>query len=249
MTPPADPAHPDDPAHPATITRFDRVERALHWTNAVLFLFLIATGFTLYGAPGTGWIGNKRSVVDLHTYVGFALPIPVLLAIATRAGRQLRADFHLMARWTEDDRRWWRRATKRRARLGKFNPGQKLNAVFIGACIIVMPLTGVFLRFTKTFAFTWRSGADFTHRWFAFVILFVTIGHIVFAISRPESLRGMSTGKVPTDWARREHPRWHAEMTAPAIDGSGRAAGAGPDVSPGGADDHTTGSAPVGASP
>ncbi len=196
------------------MARFDRVERAVHWTNGLLFLVLLGTGFTLYGAPGTGWVGNRLSIKEIHTWVGYAMPIPILLGIATHAGKQLRSDLHRFSRWTADDRRWWRRSTKPQARIGKFNPGQKLNAAFIGACIIVMPVTGTFLRFPTVFALHWRSGADFTHRWFAFALLLVTFGHILIALSRPASLRGMVTGRVPRAWARHEHPRWYAEVTA-----------------------------------
>jgi formate dehydrogenase subunit gamma len=200
------------PRAESRLARFDRVERAVHWTNAAMFLFLLATGYTLAGAPGTGWIGNRRSVEDLHTYVGYALPFPVLLGIATHAGRQLREDLHRIARWTADDSRWWRRDSRHAARIGKFNPGQKLNAAFIGASIIVMPITGTFLRWPSYFPEYWRFGADFTHRWFALAILVVTIGHIAMALSRPKSLRGMVSGKVSPEWARDEHPRWWAEV-------------------------------------
>jgi formate dehydrogenase subunit gamma len=210
-------------APPASrLPRFDAVERAVHWTNAALFLFLIVTGFTLYGAPGTGWIGHKHALVVLHTWVGYALPIPVVLGIATRLGRQLRDDFRRFARWTIDDYRWWRRRTRRAARLGKFNPGQKLNAVFIGACIVVMPVTGTPLRWPSYFSHTIVSGADFTHRWFAFAILLVTVGHIVMAAARPSSLRGMVTGKVAPEWARHEHPRWYQEVRETGSPGADR---------------------------
>ncbi len=206
------------------LARFDRVERAVHWTNAALFLFLLATGYTLAGAPGTGWIGNRRSVVELHTYVGYALPFPVLLGIITHAGRQLRDDLHRIARWTADDYRWWHRSRGRTVRLGKFNPGQKLNAAFVGGCIVVMPITGTFLRWPAYFPHSSVSGADFTHRWFALAILAVTIGHILMAVSRPASLRGMVTGRVPRNWARREHPRWYAEVAAPPPERSAKTA-------------------------
>ncbi len=204
------------------LTRFDRVERAVHWTNAALFLFLILSGETLNGAPGTGWVGNKRIVIELHTYVGYGLLVPVLLGIATHAGHQLRDDMHRIARWTADDHRWWRRASRGSARIGKFNPGQKLNAAFIGACILVMPASGTFLRWPAYFPHSFVNGADFTHRWFALAILVVTVGHILMALARPASLRGMITGKVPRAWAREEHPRWYAEMTGNEATASGR---------------------------
>ena len=197
---------------PVRIVRFDRVERALHWTNALLFCDLLLTGLVLYGFPGTGWVGNRLVVKDLHVYAGYALPWPVLLAMLAPAGRQVRDDIRRFARWTDDDRRWWRRSTRSTAAVGKFNPGQKLNAVFTGACIMVMATTGIVMRFPSVFADRWRTGADFTHRWFAIALLCTITGHILMSITRPEAMRGILTGRVRASWARHEHPRWAAEV-------------------------------------
>ena len=73
--------------------------------------------------------------------------------------------------------------------------------------------TGTVMRWNQTFALRQRSGADFTHRWFAFALLAVTIGHILMALARPESMRGILKGRVSAKWAHHEHPRWYAEVT------------------------------------
>ena len=39
---------------PALLVRFERVERAVHWINATLFLVLVATGAILYLEPLAG---------------------------------------------------------------------------------------------------------------------------------------------------------------------------------------------------
>ncbi len=179
----------------------------------MLFIFLTITGFSLYGAPGFRWIGYRGTVKDLHLWVGYALPFPVLFAILTRAGAQFRKDCKRFARWTVDDSRWWRKRTRPSAKLGKFNPGQKLNAIYIGACIIVFPVTGTAMRWANVFPLWMRRGADFTHSWFAIFLLAVILGHILMAITRPEPMRAILRGTVDAKWAQHEHPRWHAEMT------------------------------------
>jgi formate dehydrogenase subunit gamma len=144
------------------------------------------------------------------------LPIPVLLALLVPAGRQFRRDIGRANRFTNDDRLWWSKRTRARARLGKFNPGQKLNLVFIGASIVVMLGTGALMRWPDQLNLrdSWRTGATFVHDW-PFVVLCVVIaGHIVFAWREPASLRSMVRGWVPEQWAREERPRWWAEVVS-----------------------------------
>jgi formate dehydrogenase subunit gamma len=219
MTSPSDWAVGSDgsavaPPGATELPRFDRVERAVHWTNATLFLVLLLTGFTLWGFPGTTWVGRRELVKSIHVWVGYFLPVPVLIGLALGPlARQLRDDFHRLGRWTRDDQRWWSRRKRASVRLGKFNPGQKLNAAFIGAALIVMPITGLMLKFPDPFPNTWRRGATATHDWFAFGLLLAIVGHILFALSDRDALRGMVRGRVRAKWARRERPRWYAEVT------------------------------------
>jgi formate dehydrogenase subunit gamma len=198
------------------LARFDRVERVVHWTNATLFLVLLLTGFTLFGFPGLAWIGRRDVVKTIHVWTGFVLPVPVVVGLALGPlARQLRDDLHRLGRWTRDDHRWWSRRTRPGVALGKFNPGQKLNAAFVGASLVVMPVTGLVLRFPDPFANTWRRGATAIHDWFAFGLLITIVGHILFALADRDALAGMVRGRVRAAWARRERPRWYAEMTAP----------------------------------
>jgi formate dehydrogenase subunit gamma len=110
--------------------------------------------------------------------------------------------------------------------LGKFNPGQKLNATFIGASIVIMLMTGSIMKWFKPFPDSWRTGATFVHdtTWLALCI--VIAGHILFAVRDYDSLRGMVAGWVPERWARREHPRWWAEVVAARAASAGTTPGA-----------------------
>ena len=196
-----------------TIVRFDRVERALHWANAALFLVLLATGMTLYLGPLSTLVGRRVLVKDVHVISGLLLPVPLLLAYAGRWRSGLRRDVRRLARWSADDHRWLRSLGRRgRAGLGKFNAGQKLNAVFVAGTIPLMLATGVIMRWFEPFPLSWRTGATFVHDWTALVLLVVIVGHVVAALRDPVALRAMVRGTVPADHVARHHPRWWAEL-------------------------------------
>jgi formate dehydrogenase subunit gamma len=201
------------------IERFDRVERYAHWCTATLMLILLFTGFAMYAGPLSQLVGRRLLMRTVHLYAGLLLPVPVLVAIALRAGGQLREDLGRLNRWTRDDRLWWSRRRRATAQLGKFNPGQKLNATFIGAAMLVMLMSGSILKWYSPFSDSWRQGATFVHDWFAIGLLFAIIGHIVLAFRDPDALNGMTHGTVNAGWARSHRPRWYAEMMS--SDGSG----------------------------
>jgi formate dehydrogenase subunit gamma len=194
------------------VRRFDKTERVVHWVNATLFLILLFTGFTLYAGPLSEIVGRRHLVKDIHVYAGLALPLPILIGIALRSGRALRADLRTLNRWDARDRVWWFRSKRALARLGKFNPGQKLNAAFLGAAIPVMLATGIIMRWFKPFPLDWRTGAQFVHDWFAIGVLIAVFGHIVLALADGEALRGMTKGSVSSTWAREKRPRWYEEV-------------------------------------
>jgi formate dehydrogenase subunit gamma len=206
------------------VVRFDRTERVVHWTNATLFFVLIATGASLKVGSLATLVANRHLVKTIHVYAGLALPVPILVAISLRVGAQLRADLARMNRWTTADRRWWSRRLRQSVQLGKFNPGQKLNAVFIGATIVVMLMTGSIMRWFKPFPDSWRTGATFVHDSTWLVLMFVIAGHIIIALRDPDAMRSMLRGWVPESWARRERPLWWVEVEAARAD-SGDARG------------------------
>ena len=187
-TPPPDPGAP--------IARFDRTERFLHWVNASLFGVLMLTGAVLYAGPLSTLVGRRALVRTVHVYSGIALPIPLLVAIASRRGAQLRRDLGRLNRFAPGELRWFRRRHRDEVALGKFNPGQKLNAVFIGAAGVVMLATGVIMKWFSHFPLDWRTGATFVHDWFALGVLIAVAGHIALAVNDPVALRGMTRGSV-----------------------------------------------------
>jgi formate dehydrogenase subunit gamma len=202
---------------PPDLARFDRVERTAHWSTAALFGVLMLTGAALYAGPISTLVGQREVVRTIHVGAGLLLPLPLLVGLAGRWGRALRGDLRRLGRFDDEDRRWLRRRTREDARLGKFNPGQKLNAAFLGAAIVVMLGSGIVLKWFSLFSLQTRTGATFVHDWVALGIWVSVVGHILLAFRDPVALGGMLRGVVPARWARTYRPRWYeAETGEPA---------------------------------
>jgi formate dehydrogenase subunit gamma len=200
------------------LVRFGPAERVIHWTTAALFIVLMLTGAAMYMGPVSTLVGRRDVMRDLHMIAGLALPVPIVIGLVTRLGRGLRLDLSRINRWTSDDRTWLRRKSRHRARLGKFNPGQKLNATFLGAAIVVMFATGVILKWFEAFPISIRTGATFVHDWMALGIWLSITAHIALAFRDPAALRAMVRGTISARWARTKRPRWYEETTGNSAD-------------------------------
>lgn len=196
----------------ARIVRFDAVQRTAHWLNAVLFGILMVTALPLYFGSIGGVVVPRALVAEMHLWAGIALPVPLLISTLGPWGAQFRRDLRRINRWTRDEVTWLKALGRRAPQVvDKFNPGQKLNAIFTGAAIVVMLATGAILKWFRFFPVDWRTGATFVHDVFAFAIFIVVAGHVLFALAHPESLRSMIRGWVTQTWAARHAPGWLAE--------------------------------------
>jgi formate dehydrogenase subunit gamma len=193
------------------IRRFTGVQRWVHWSTAVLLGICLVTAAILYVGPLEILFGRRRIVELVHVGAGFALPVPVLLGWLSRSFRD---DLRRLNRFRPRDWEWLRSRDRRTGRipLGKFNPGQKLNAAFTGGAIVVMLGTGTMLFWPNLWPVSLRTGATFVHDWLALAVLVVVLGHIWYATRDADALHGMWTGTVPRSWARRNHPDWFAEI-------------------------------------
>jgi formate dehydrogenase subunit gamma len=202
----------DHPRPLSRIVRFDRVQRAAHWANALLFGILMLTALPLYFGSLADVVGRRALVVDIHVWTGVALPIPIIISVVGPWGTQMRRDLRRINRWTKDEVAWLRSFGQRAPKVvDKFNPGQKLNAIFVGGSIVIMLATGSILKWFRFFPVSWRTGATFVHDVLAFAIFAVVAGHILFAVTHWDSLRSMIKGWVSEDWAARHAPGWLRE--------------------------------------
>ena len=198
------------------LDRFDRAERALHWVNAALFAVLLVTAAVLYIGPLSVVVGRRAMVRDAHVVAGLAFPVPLLAAWLGPRRAALRADWRALARWDADDRAWARSRGRARVRMGKFHPGQKLNAAFTLGALAVLLVSGAVLHWFSRFPDDWRTGATFVHDWTAIVTTVVVAGHLKMAFSDRDALRAMVRGWVPAEWARRHRPAWYEAETGTA---------------------------------
>jgi formate dehydrogenase subunit gamma len=196
------------------ILRFDRVQRTAHWANALLFGVLMLTALPLYFPGLAGIVGRRALLVDIHVWSGVVLPVPLLISMVGPWGARMRRDLRRVNRWTRDEIAWlWALGRKAPRVVDKFNPGQKLNAIFVGGAIVVMLTTGIVLRWFQFFPVSWRAGATFVHDVFAVAIFIVVIGHIIFALAHRDAMRAIVKGWVTEGWAARHAPGWLREET------------------------------------
>ncbi|MFI9049143.1 cytochrome b/b6 domain-containing protein [Streptomyces sp. NPDC053427] len=192
----------------ARIPRFTPAEHWVHRATATLLTVCVLTAGCLYLPFLAELVGRRALMVTVHEWSGILLPVPLLLGLASRA---LRADLTRLNRYGPHDRRWLHSALRRRRTgrpAGKFNAGQKLYAAWIAGAVLVMLGTGLLMWFTHLAPLAWRTGATFVHDWLALAVIVVVAGHVWRAFGDPEARRGMRTGSVDAQWARREHPLW-----------------------------------------
>lgn len=201
------------PAQTVKLLRFDRVQRSAHWANAVLFFTLMFTAIPLYFGSFFGIVLPRHLIEMIHLWSGLALPIPIIVSLLGPWGASMRRDVRRVNYWTRDEIHWLRTFAQSKLRADKFNPGQKLNAIFIGAAIPIMLVTGSMLQWFRFFSVSWRSGATFVHDLFAFAIFFAVIGHVIMALTHRDALRSIFKGWVTRSWAERHAAGWLDEET------------------------------------
>lgn len=193
---------------PVTVLRFDAVQRSAHWLNAALFLTLMFTGIPLYFGSFFGVVFPRHTIQMIHLWTGLFLPVPIAISLVGPWGRRMRDDWRRVNQWTRDEIRWLRSFGRTPLAQDKFNPGQKANAVFTLASVAVLFVSGYILQWFRFFPLSWRDGATVTHDLFAFAVFLVVAGHVLLAVTHPESLRSMFSGRVRKEWATRHASAW-----------------------------------------
>lgn len=197
----------DAPAR-TRIERFNRTERTLHWVHAAAFLLMLATGLVLYLPDLSEIVARRNLVKNVHIWTAVAWAVLVVAIVVLGDRRRLVEDWREIETIDQDDRRWLR---GRRVPQGRFNAGQKINAILTVAFALLFAVSGFFLWLGERDHRFLFDGTGTVHLWLTWASVVLLLGHLYLALIHPttrHALRGMTTGKVDEGWALRHHPKW-----------------------------------------
>jgi len=192
------------------VPRFSRVERLLHWVNALGFFFLLATGLILYLPRLSELVAHRQEIQYIHFWGGVAW-LGALAAVLVLGARRLLATARELDSFDRDDLLWLRR---RKVPQGRFNAGQKINAALTAAFTILFGVSGLLLWFGEQDTRYRFASTVILHDGLMYVSLGLLVGHLYLALIHPatrHSLRGMTLGDVRVEWATRHHAKWEPE--------------------------------------
>jgi formate dehydrogenase subunit gamma len=197
------------------IERFSTSERVLHWIVTCSFFFLLLTGLGLYSRLFNGYFalfGGGQNAILFHKFSGVVFFFSSLYMFLNH-----KKD---VSTFDQDDKRWveerggYLSRDESHFNIGKYNPGQKLFAIFIAVATLTLGTTGMFI---------WAPG--FFPRWivqmslmlhglvFVGAIMFVVVHVYLATIGNPGTLESMLYGDVRKKWAKKHHPKWYREVT------------------------------------
>jgi len=197
------------------IRRFSPTERALHWVHASAFLALLATGLVLYVPALSELVARRPLVKDAHLFTALAWIAALALVVGLGDRPGLRRTLGEIDRFDDDDLRWLR---GRKAPQGRFNAGQKLNAVLTSSFALLFAVSGLLLwlgeRDTR-----FRFGSTLLlHDALMYASVGLLVGHLYLAVIHPttrHALRGITRGDVRRDWALEHHRTWAERARSP----------------------------------
>ncbi len=203
------------------LTRFDTVERLVHWSTAIMMLTLIVTGAILYLPALALRVGHRGLVENIHVITGLSLLGPLVLGLAGPWRKQLIKDLRRFDRWGASDFDWFKSRTRRSGHpRDKFNGGQKIEASFLGAAMVAALVTGVIMRFAPSSWINFATGATLVHDALFFAIVAAVIAHVGFALSRPDQLTSMFNGRISRSWAKAHAGAWLSEVESSKTESS-----------------------------
>jgi formate dehydrogenase subunit gamma len=193
----------------------DGYERIVHWMLALscLFLCISGLGMMFHSLNFLGTImGGLKSLKILHNFTGLLFGVSLILAI----------------------RMWWKEAgvfvfpedidwiktaggylwhVDKVPEVGKYNPGQKMFFLTVGAFGVVMLITGLIMWFPGVFPVEFVRWMYPLHALgFVAIFAFFFIHLYLGTVGSPGSAPAMLSGWVTRAWLKKQHPKWLKEM-------------------------------------
>jgi formate dehydrogenase subunit gamma len=200
-----------------TVRRFSRTERALHWAHASAFFVLLGSGLVLYVPRLSELVARRQLVKDVHLYTALAWAVLVALLLLLGLRHGLRETIREVERFDAEDLRW---LLRRGGRAGRFNAGQKLNAIVTAAFAVLFAISGFLLWYGERDTRFRLANTILLHDGLMYAALVLLAGHLYLSLVHPSTrhaTRGITRGTVDAEWARRHHPRWAALADDPDV--------------------------------
>lgn len=208
------------------VKRFSASERVAHWLHFLAFVVLLGTGGFLYTpalhAFTVGPAGEAARLAHRIAAVAFIVtPLVYLFGDPKGFFGSLRESFS----WGRDDINWlrsaWRYYTqganaKNIPPQGKYNAGQKLNALTQIIAFVLFTVTGLIMWFGN------GSVAPIVLRWSVIIhdlsvtaVLALFLVHLYQVTVHPftrESIMAMFEGVVTHEYAQEHHAKWYEKV-------------------------------------
>jgi len=199
------------------VRRFTLTERLLHWIHASAFFVLLGSGLVLYLPSLSEAIARRPLIKDIHFWTGVSWAGAILLVSLLGNRRALVATAREIDLFDRDDRSFLTGDTH--APQGRFNAGQKVNAIVTAAFAVLFFASGMLLWYGEQDTRFRLAGTVFLHDTLMYLSVAIVVGHLYLSLVHPttrHALRGMTRGTVRADWARAHHAKWQAESSAPS---------------------------------
>jgi formate dehydrogenase subunit gamma len=197
------------------IERFSTRERVLHWIVSAGFFTLLLTGLGLYSRLFNGYFnmfGGGQNAILIHKIAGLVFFFSSLYMYLNH-----RKD---VSSFDADDKRWINQSGGYLTRdashfnTGKYNPGQKLFAIFIAAATLTLGVTGMFIWSPTAFPRVLVQLSLMLHGlMFVGAVMFMVVHVYLATIGNPGTVEAMLYGHVRKRWAKNHHPKWYKEVT------------------------------------
>jgi formate dehydrogenase subunit gamma len=189
------------------VQRFTASERGVHWLTAFAFFSLLLSGLVV------GRRGAFHDVMYASHLASAGVLVGVALITLTGNRRAIRRTTRELHTFDPEDRKWLASLHSRllagapEPPAGRFNAGQKVNFVLASMLLAVLYITGG----DTIIAGTHHNLIFGAHKLATIGICILVAGHLYMALVNPttrHAMRGMLTGKVDREWARKHYPRW-----------------------------------------